>query len=337
MILDNGKQEHYLGARIGYLDALKCFGIILVIEGHVRGFGLNIGSYDSLSGLMLYSFNMPLFFFISGLLAYKTNNCTIDILKKINNKFIRLVIPAIIFYIFRALQLQANPFDFFVNGVGGYWFTITRLECFMLYYMVRLLTSSSLIHDSLLFFLAFLGLASLSIYGEFGPKLLDMDRLTKYFHFFVLGIFAMKYKFLYMRIVNCEWMRFLAVIFYFGLLFTVNYSNWPDSVFHFLRDIVLRYLGLFLVISWFACHENMFDADNVLNKVALNVGRKSLPVYLLHFFFLPNTLAFCSIEDGVDVVTAHIIYSLFILAICYLFITLLSNSIIIRRYFLGLK
>lgn len=57
--------------RIGYLDALKFLGIILVIEGHVWDFGMGIKTYDSVSGMMLYSFNMPIFFFVSGFLAYK--------------------------------------------------------------------------------------------------------------------------------------------------------------------------------------------------------------------------------------------------------------------------
>lgn len=58
------------GGRINYLDSLKFLGILLVIEGHVWDFGMGIETYDSLSGLMLYSFNMPIFFFVSGFLAY---------------------------------------------------------------------------------------------------------------------------------------------------------------------------------------------------------------------------------------------------------------------------
>ena len=58
--------------RISYLDALMCLGIILVIEGHVRQLGMGIKVYDTLPGMILYSFNMPLFFFVSGLLAYKS-------------------------------------------------------------------------------------------------------------------------------------------------------------------------------------------------------------------------------------------------------------------------
>ena len=71
------------GKRICYLDALKCLGIILVVEGHVRQLGMGIKVYDTIPGLMLYSFNMPIFFFVSGLLAYKTNMNIVDFLNRI--------------------------------------------------------------------------------------------------------------------------------------------------------------------------------------------------------------------------------------------------------------
>lgn len=59
------------GKRLAYFDTLKCLGILLVISGHVQFLGMDIKVYDSPPTLMLYSFNMPLFFFISGYLAFK--------------------------------------------------------------------------------------------------------------------------------------------------------------------------------------------------------------------------------------------------------------------------
>ena len=90
-----------ISSRLAYFDTLKCLGILLVIIGHVQFFGMDIKAYDSPPTLMLYSFNMPLFFFISGYLAYKENMIgNIESLRRIGNKFIHLVIPAMLFYIF---------------------------------------------------------------------------------------------------------------------------------------------------------------------------------------------------------------------------------------------
>ena len=92
--------------------------------------------YDSLSGLMFYSFNMPLFFFVSGFLAYKAQIDINYVLKKTWQKFVFLVVPAIAFYMFMSVLNHKNPLDFVTEGSGGYWFTITLWECFLLYYII---------------------------------------------------------------------------------------------------------------------------------------------------------------------------------------------------------
>ena len=67
--------------RIAYLDALKCLGILMVIDWHVRS-GNGFKPYGSLSALMIYSFALPIFFFVSGFLAYRVsmsvrNSCSL--------------------------------------------------------------------------------------------------------------------------------------------------------------------------------------------------------------------------------------------------------------------
>ena len=92
------------GKRLALLDTLKCLGILLVISGHVQFFGMDIKTYDSPTTLMLYSFNMPLFFFISGYLAFKEDIIgNMKGLRKTGDKFQFLVLPAIVFYVFSSL------------------------------------------------------------------------------------------------------------------------------------------------------------------------------------------------------------------------------------------
>ena len=55
VIIDRGDRNAYL--------ALKCLGILMVIEGLVKLMGMGINdTYDNPSSLMMYSFNMPIFF-----------------------------------------------------------------------------------------------------------------------------------------------------------------------------------------------------------------------------------------------------------------------------------
>ena len=51
--------------RIVYIDALRGFAILLVIVGHLIQFNYSSGIENPIFNI-IYSFHMPLFFFISG-------------------------------------------------------------------------------------------------------------------------------------------------------------------------------------------------------------------------------------------------------------------------------
>lgn len=53
--------------RIDYIDRMKGFAIFLVVMGHVMGF--SFGQADDVAGRWISSFHMPLFMFLSGLVA----------------------------------------------------------------------------------------------------------------------------------------------------------------------------------------------------------------------------------------------------------------------------
>ena len=82
-----------------------------MIEGHVRLFGMGINSYDTMSALMLYSLDLPLFFFISGYLAYKPNMSAKETVNSIIKKFKYLVLPAIAFSVVSNLIKHQNVFN----------------------------------------------------------------------------------------------------------------------------------------------------------------------------------------------------------------------------------
>lgn len=311
-----------------------------MIEGHVWDIGMGIETYDSVSGMMLYSFNMPIFFFVSGFLAYKEAMGVKEFCKRLWQKFLFLVVPAVVFKIFMDLYQGLNPIHVIRDGFGGYWFTITLFECFLIYYLVALLLKKSGAQMICMALLALVGIGLLSIYGEFGPKMLDMNRLTKYFQYFVFGLFAMRYRECYERTMKNEWFKAGAIIAFFSLLFTINQVSWPTPVFHLLRDIVLRYLGTFIVISFFVCKAAMFDTDTRWNGIIRLIGQKSLAIYLLQYFFIPCFMAWPEWIAGLDSFTVHVIsfaYTIVITAVCMLFIEVLSNSNVIKKYALGQK
>ena len=150
---------------------------------------------------------MPIFFFVSSFLAYKNRQENgRELMRNICKKFLFLVIPAVVVKFFMDLLHQQNPLHVVSDGFGGYWFTITLFECFLMYYLVTMLVKNVRLRMAVLAMLAVTGIGLLSVFGgDFGPAVVDMNRLTKYFQYFVMGVLAMRHKELFEKTMQNEW------------------------------------------------------------------------------------------------------------------------------------
>lgn len=94
--------------RLTYLDVAKGIGILLVVIGHVYAFNRQI--VDRFFVIWLYSFHMPLFFIISGMLiAYKDEK---DIWKFVKKRIKGILIPYVFFSIFSIIVFAiVNDFN----------------------------------------------------------------------------------------------------------------------------------------------------------------------------------------------------------------------------------
>ena len=125
--------------RIEYIDALRGFTMILVVFSH-----LIFPASSNLNNLFI-TFRMPLFFFISGYIAYKANeiwnlsNYTTKLLNKCRIQLIPTLVFGLLFsYIIREHNFPTFAFD---GMKDGYWFTIVLLEMFVIYYTYSLITN----------------------------------------------------------------------------------------------------------------------------------------------------------------------------------------------------
>lgn len=138
-----------------WIDVLKGIGIFLVCFGHLNP--------DVFTETHIYSFHMPLFFFISGYLFLNKKYEFNDFIKR---KFKSLLIP---YFLFASISLVIGIFlriiainDFksiisnflFLEGTVGWnspiWFLIVLFLCEILYYLISYKLDKKLINISVL-------------------------------------------------------------------------------------------------------------------------------------------------------------------------------------------
>ena len=114
--------------RIDYIDRMKGFAIFLVVMGHVVGFAF--GQADDLTGRWISSFHMPLFMFLSGLVACSGVVSPYWNIGKLARKLRALLLPLFVFglcYTFTFVKSVVSGVVGFVESPAknGYWYLMT--------------------------------------------------------------------------------------------------------------------------------------------------------------------------------------------------------------------
>lgn len=102
-----------------YIDSLRGFAILVVVIGHCCEFGL--GRNDTLFNYIYFSFHMPLFMFISGLVAF--NRPDYAFVPFVRSKACRLLIPFFVVGGLSCLVRNIGISEFLLDlAKKGYWF-----------------------------------------------------------------------------------------------------------------------------------------------------------------------------------------------------------------------
>ena len=134
--------------RLEWLDALRGFTMILVVANHVGAEAFEIPRGVSTSLQFLVLFRMPLFFFVSGFLAYKASQVwNLATFGQLVGKKLRVqIIPTVVFFLLSAMILSKDMWATIPNWLhiptkGGFWFTLVLLYMFLIYYVFAYIES----------------------------------------------------------------------------------------------------------------------------------------------------------------------------------------------------
>jgi len=297
--------------RLEWLDALRGFTMILVIANHVWGFGFGLTPKVSSSMQFLVIFRMPLFFFVSGFLAYKSGmvwnlkNLWSMLVKKLRVQ----TIPTVVFFLLGAVILgkEFGPtvMSWLESSVkGGYWFTIVLLYMFIIYYLFCYIESKLKVKSWIPIVVLFI--VAMCLYetcyqprhfswaaGRKGPHNLFMsyssfDQLFTYLPFFLYGNIVRRYWDRMERLMDSRW--FYPVIVVIVIFAALDSIKW-----HTLRMewaiiplTLARFILLTMVFMYFRHYQQYFTQRTIIGSSLQYIGRRTLDIYLIHYLFLPN-------------------------------------------------
>lgn len=340
-------------SRIGYIDALRGFAIFLVVFGHVLQYAMNMADYNAtVLNVFFLPIWLPLFFFVSGFVVYKPYESfgLSSYFTKIKEKTITLFIPATVFYILYCLVFGKYPFGFLQHGWSLYWFTIVLLEILIVFYsiliLVRITHVPDIVVDILLVFISLFGVGWVAFLNKHGGfySTLHISEFCKYFQFFTLGYLFNKHSVVVCKIVNNKFFRTFVIIgflvcslFYFNEDVQVEYP----FLFHMIHDVVICYCGLFVVYIFFFSHAAFFDNDSKIASCFKFVGKRTLDIYLLHYFLIPDCTAIVpyvsSSKQALFLLVIVVCLTLVIGSLSLLFSEIIRTSDILSYLLFGVK
>ncbi len=284
--------------RIEYIDALRGFTMILVVVYHMSATMFNVTEETTSYSNYLFQFRMPLFFFISGFVFFKkeriwdfANTCSF-IMKKFKVQILSTAIFFILLLHIEDISLTEGLFSRYKNG---YWFTVTLFEFFLLHIALeqgcKLLKFKNIATDIIIFIIGivFFKIHKIMLMLGVSDNIMGLIGIPQweFFSYFIFGVLAHKYYTAFEHILDNGILVTLCILAYF-LLNIYQDAYIPASLHKNLCMIIYGYTGIIIVFAIFRKYRDRFKKENTLGKSLQFIGRRTLDIYLLHFFFMPK-------------------------------------------------
>lgn len=320
--------------RIEYIDYLKGICIFSVVMLHILY--MHQGQ-NTLLIKILDLFQMPMFFFLSGLFAFKQEKYDKKtFINLIQKKSTSLLLPYILVgSIFTIIFKESLFKDFFINNMhGGYWFVWVLFLFFVITFFIEYLNSIINSHKKLfvhvclfIFFYLIIIIAYNFLRNTEVGTFFSIPQIFRYIPFFFLGILYNKYNEI-KNVILHEYTIFTSIIF--AITFGIFYNNTASLICQLLSRLFSTIIIFNIIIKY---KESLF-----LNKYFSYIGKKSLNIYIFHYFFIQNLPLDILIYTYPNISITFI--SVSIISICIICVTLLldvivNSSSILSFLFLG--
>lgn len=287
------------GNRIRYIDAMRGTTMVMVVYGHVMLYMLGLSDVIT---RFFASFRMPTFFFISGYIAYKAVSKwdATFFKKRLKKKAMVQIIPTVVFFVAFSLLHARNPIaDYGINGFDKFWFTISLFEMFCIYFTLSRIgnmTKPVVTHVGLII-VAVAGVVFTYTIGSqtTGPDYYQLYHTADFFQFFVLGIFCRMGADRFHAAIDRKPVQWTVIGLFIAMAAAaaVSYARGGNGTLQAIwhsefMNLVRGYVGVFAVYTIFRSSAAFFNRTTTVPNIFAFIGRRTLDIYLIHFFFLTD-------------------------------------------------
>lgn len=175
-------------------------------------------------------------------------------------------------------------------------------------------------------------------------KFFEWNKLIKFFQYFAFGVICSTYKTKFFIILNnTRFLTFIIIGWISSQVLALDDSfnlNYP-----YLRKLVsnipLTFCAILTVIAMFHSYKEHLTSDHRLGRILQYIGKRTLDIYMIHFFFLPNLLFLQPFLKSGNMIAIQIVISLavsiIIVALCLLVSAIIRRSSFLEYTLFGVK
>lgn len=253
--------------RIAFIDRMKGLAIILVVIGHL----LKTGE-DGVLYQFIYSFHMPLFMFLSGIVVKDGMS-----FRKLLYKMTQFLCPFLVVGILFTCANGITILDFIMSPKKlGFWYLLVLAFFYIFVFLNRIIGKSSLVKD-ILFFVGIYAVLYLacSHLPDLVVNSLSLAICYQNWPFFVVGFLVHRYNSLFV-------VDKINILYSFALiLFIPAYLIWIHSGHLYVIEAML---AIVVIYYSFMIRDTY---NTIVEQVLAYIGKNSLDIYIYHCFITP--------------------------------------------------
>lgn len=329
-----------------FVDLLKGVAIFLMVMGHFLAWqwGGTLNSqmptdiaHINVVGKFIYSFHMPLFFFLSGYVfnlkqkEWSFNDYSFQLLKRVR----QLLIPGIVCMVICLYVRERWYFEWFIKALFEIYFVNATI-----YYLSQKFNHKIFI-EIIMQILIFLILATISklCHHPIVTDILAIPKMLNGMIYYYIGILFFRYDLI--KFIS----RHNSIIGYCLIIWIATFIMRNQGIVIPDRNILTSLSAIIVCLS--VATNIDYKSNSKFWAILIELGKYTLPIYLLSPYFIPRGFLLGEIIEKYssnDIETAiavqismGFIVTTYVCIMVYYFSKVLEQSCVTRMLFLGKK